>query len=479
MTKMKILVSGVAGDIGLGIGRILKDWSLFDKIYGIDIYDDHPAKLIFDEIEICPKADNSSYIDWLCNFLLKKKINLFVPTSEAEIFVINRNLQKINQHTKVLINDKLVVNKSLDKWETLNFLTSKGIAVPSNGIVGQDMPSKFPVIVKPRRGQGSKGLKKIKTKLEFKKCSKKYVWQDCLRPYDQEYTCAVYVSKNIDMKILIMKRSLLNGYTEKAIVVKNKKIRDYISSIVKAFNKPGCYNIQLTLTKEGPRIFEINPRFSSTVVFRDKLGFYDLKWWISEYLNIEFLHHEDVIEGTKIYRGNTEYIIKPETKKKRLFNQNKIFIDTKINIKLEKIIPSKDQINILYHQLEKRLHNISHKVFPQFKEHEYFVKNNPYRVWFVIRRKFEVIGNIYAQFDNSIGLSLDENINSHEIQKILNLFCSKLRPLKSKPSSRGDKYFINLPSSNISLQKKLNSIKCKEIQRSYILPDYLFKSVKK
>lgn len=471
---MKILVSGVAGDIGLGIGRILKDWSLFDQIYGIDLYDDHPAKVVFDEIDVCPKANNPKYIDWLCNFLSKKKINLFIPTSEAEIFAITQNLNKINQYTRILINDKLIVKKSLDKWETLNFLASKGIAVPANGIVGKNIPSKFPVIVKPRRGQGSKGLKKINTKSEFKKCSKKYIWQDYLKPSDQEYTCAVYVSKNINLKILIMKRSLLNGYTEKAIVVKNKKIKDYICSIVKAFNKPGCYNIQLTLTKEGPRIFEINPRFSSTVVFRDKLGFNDLKWWISEHLDIEFPPYEDVIEGTKIYRGNAEYIIAPEIKKKQLFYKNENFIDKKINIKLEKIIPTKDQINVLYYQLEKRLHNISHKVFPSFKEHKYFVKNNPYRAWFIIRRKFKVVGNIYAQFDNSIGLNLEENTNSHEIQKILNLFCSKLSPLKYKPSSRGNKYFINLPSSNISLQKKLNSIKCKEIQRSYILPDYFF-----
>lgn len=471
---MKILVSGVAGDIGLGIGRILKNWSHFDQLYGIDVYNDHPAKVIFNQIYVCPKANNPNYINWLCNFLSKKRINLFIPTSEAEIFIISSNLRKIKQHTKVLINDKLIVNKSLDKWETLNFLESKGIAVPSNGIVGRNMPLKFPVIVKPRRGQGSKGLKKIETKSEFQKCSKKYVWQDCLQPSDQEYTCAVYVTKDINVKILIMKRSLLNGYTEKAIVVKNKKIKDYICSIVRAFKKPGCYNIQLTLTKDGPRIFEINPRISSTVVFRDKLGFKDLRWWISEHLNMEYPPYQNVIEGTKIYRGNTEYIIAPKMNKKVLSKKKMNFGDKKISVKLERIIPTKDQINILYYQLEKRLHNISHKVFPSFKEHKYFVKNNPYRAWFIIKNKFKIIGNIYVQFDNSIGLNLEENINSNEIQKVLSLFCSKLSPLKSKSSSRGDKYFINLPSSNISLQKKLNSIKCKEIQRSYILPDYLF-----
>ena len=37
----------------------------------------------------------------------------------------------------------------------------------------------------------------------------------------------------------------------------------------------GPANFQLILTKKGPMIFEINPRFSSTVLMRNYLGFTD------------------------------------------------------------------------------------------------------------------------------------------------------------------------------------------------------------
>ena len=38
--------------------------------------------------------------------------------------------------------------------------------------------------------------------------------------------------------------------------------------------------IQLPMTKQGLMLFKINPRLSSTLVFRDMLGFADLQWWI-------------------------------------------------------------------------------------------------------------------------------------------------------------------------------------------------------
>ena len=38
----------------------------------------------------------------------------------------------------------------------------------------------------------------------------------------------------------------------------------------------------MCITKKGPRVFEINPRFSSTVLMRHRLGFTDLLWAIEE-----------------------------------------------------------------------------------------------------------------------------------------------------------------------------------------------------
>ena len=306
---MKLLVSGVAGDIGLGVGRILKEWGIFDQLFGIDISDDHPASLVFDHIKIAPRADNINYLEWVCDFIKNHNIDIFIPTSEDEIFFISNNNEEIRKHTKVLINHKIFINKCFDKHETLNFLKSNGVTVPANGIVGQDSPLHYPVVVKPRHGQGSKDLQIIDSKANFETCDSEMVWQNFLSPDDQEFTCAVYVTRNMEIRSLQIKRILISGFTGKGVVERNNEITSYLESIAKTFKMPGCYNIQLRLTKNGPILFEINPRLSSTLVFRDKLGFNDLRWWLIELLNLELPSYTEIPEGIKIYRGNIEYII--------------------------------------------------------------------------------------------------------------------------------------------------------------------------
>jgi len=307
---MKVLISGVADDIGFGIGRILKEWNFFESLHGVDISEDHPGSLIFDQVEIAPRANADNYLEWLTDYILTNQIDLLVPTSEAEIFAISNNLSSIESLCKVLLNDQLLIKNSLDRHKTLKYLNANGIKVPTHGIVGVgDKPMKYPVIVKPRSGQGGKGLRKISTDSELLELTEGYVWQEYLAPDDEEYTCAVYVSKALKSRILLLKRVLVDGYTGRAIVVNNIEIEEYVKKIIAAWNLAGLYNIQLRLTDDGPKLFEINPRVSSTVVFRDKLGFEDFKWWVLETLGMELPHYEKVCAGTKMYRGNTEYII--------------------------------------------------------------------------------------------------------------------------------------------------------------------------
>ena len=80
--------------------------------------------------------------------------------------------------------------------------------------------------------------------------------------------------------------------------------------ISKLLKLKGSINIQLRVTNRGPVLFEINPRFSGTVGFRDKLGFKDLLWSMQLKLEGEVEKYTKPKKGTKIFRGLEEYIIK-------------------------------------------------------------------------------------------------------------------------------------------------------------------------
>ena len=67
-----------------------------------------------------------------------------------------------------------------------------------------------------------------------------------------------------------------------------KKINNILKALVKKLNFEGSINVQFKIFKNKIKIFEINPRLSSTVYMRDLIGFKDCYWWINDTLKIKY-----------------------------------------------------------------------------------------------------------------------------------------------------------------------------------------------
>ena len=70
----------------------------------------------------------------------------------------------------------------------------------------------------------------------------------------------------------------------------------------------GSINVQLRLRDNVPLVFEINPRFSSTVLFRHLFGYKDVLWAIEDKLHIPLSSYHPPANGGKFYKGFQEYI---------------------------------------------------------------------------------------------------------------------------------------------------------------------------
>ena len=138
------------------------------------------------------------------------------------------------------------------------------------------------------------------------------------------------------------------------------------------------------------------------------------------------------------------------------------------DIELDPVIPSDIQTELLYQQLRSRTNSISHRVLPSYDYHKEFVAQHPYRAWFIIKSKDLVLGNVYVQYDNSIGLNCCNQISEIQIKSILDLISIKLKPLAPIPSVRSSNIFLNVATSNTDLQKKLTNLGLIESQRSFV-----------
>lgn len=310
---MNVLISGIAGDIGFGAGRILRDWGWTGRLYGIDIHSEHPGQFVFDQHAVAPRATDETYMSWLALYIERHNIGLFIPTSEAELAVLSAlGLRKI-AGAHVLIASRHTINRSLDKRACMSYLAECGLRVPENGIVGVTAPSTYPVIVKPRSGQGSKQIQRIDDAQTFsERAIPEQIWQEYLAPDDQEYTCPVYHAAGRGTQILVLRRTLSGGLTGRGEVITEPRIEHYVAEIARHLELDGAINVQLRLTADGPCLFEVNPRLSSTLVFRDKMGFCDLRWWVQDTVGTEHTPPLPTfcppVPGTRFFRGAQEYI---------------------------------------------------------------------------------------------------------------------------------------------------------------------------
>ena len=115
--------------------------------------------------------------------------------------------------------------------------------------------------------------------------------------------------------------------------------------------------------------------------------------------------------------------------------------------------PIKKYIDFLYELLKDRKFSISHNVLPPYEEHKDFVLSHPYYKWVIISSNTSMIGSIYFQYDNSIGLHLLSKFN-HLTYKVLSEFELNFKPLKAVKSLRSSTFSFNV-SPDDELRKKI------------------------
>jgi len=136
----------------------------------------------------------------------------------------------------------------------------------------------------------------------------------------------------------------------------------------------------------------------------------------------------------------------------------------------EKIIPTDEQIVVLFELLNNREHRISHNGGVTFESHKAFVCDNPYRAWYIVKRGECSLGSFYVTTENTIGINLKDYENENAVLEIL-LFVKRMyKPLDAIPSVRRGRFAVNVPPTNHSLSKILSNLGAELAQVTYYLP---------
>lgn len=315
--KPVLLISAVCGDIGGGAVRALRESAL--RIIGCDIKGVCPVSPILDSFFKAPAAyEQDKYMAFIKNIIISEKVNAYLPISEPEIELLSDRRDEINSlGVKLLLNNQLIINNFIDKLKTVKFLNNLGIKTPHTVLLKDyDGSLKFPVIIKPRRGYGSKRLWKIEDEEDLAYVKRKddgfLIVQEHIGHVEEEYTTGVFSDGRNVSSITFKRRLGFGGLSAEAIYSESPFLEQLSEKIALATGLYGSINIQSRRIDENLFVpFEINPRLSSTLPFRKYFGFDDAVWWLNSLFGEKYSYIKKFRAG-KFVRYVTEYCCEME-----------------------------------------------------------------------------------------------------------------------------------------------------------------------
>lgn len=295
MRHYNILVTGVGAIIGYGLINSLRKSKYDVHIIGMDIYDDAYGQYLCDEfIQAIPAAD-LEYPQFLKKIIKEKDIDLVMFGTEQEIHrLINEREVMGEDFSKLVINNKKIVELSNDKWLTHEFLAEnhfKEIPTYIEGtyeMLAEELGTPF--LLKPRRSYASKGIEKIYNEEEFafykKRAGEQFMVQKIVGDVEHEYTAATFGFGDGEcIAPIILKRKLSQeGATAKAWVIESDEMERLIRKMAAILKPVGPTNFQFRYDNGEYLLLETNPRISSSTSLRAAFGYNEAEMCIEYFV---------------------------------------------------------------------------------------------------------------------------------------------------------------------------------------------------
>ena len=288
---MKLLISGLGGSL---FPYLHESLTTEFEIHYVDA--DPQLKFLYPNLNfhVSPLISDDSYWALIKELIEKFKIDFYIPLIDEEIVEAKRNIEGFRD-VKVISPTAEFSELCLNKFALMQQLKDAGISAVVS-YTGDQYHSElgFPIFIKPISGRGSRGIMKINNSEQLDAYYKLegYIPAEILiQPLltGVEYTVGALTNNLNDLLSISSKRIIKKkGITQIAITENNPAIDLVVKKIVEEFMPCGPFNVQLILTPSGDiKIFEINPRFSTTTIMEIEGGADPLRAYL-EYFDKDY-----------------------------------------------------------------------------------------------------------------------------------------------------------------------------------------------
>lgn len=317
-----VLVTGVGAIIGQGIIRSLRKSRHPVRVLGIDRSQRSPGSRLCNAFFQKPQCDEDhpDYLEFWLRTTREQQVDLVLPGLEVDVDFLNQHRAAFaTSGTALALNRHELIELSSDKWLLGEVLRSHGLPlIPSVLPSGWDDAIRTlgppPLLFKPRKGNGSRGIVRLDSVEDFtywnNRAGGNGMLQRIMGTDDQEFTVGVFgFADGTAVRPIVLRRRLSSaGNTQEAEVVNDLTIEEASMTLTELFRPIGPTNYQFRKEAGTAYLLEINPRFSSSNSLRTAFGYNEAEMAI-DYFLINQRPHVPHIKSGIAWRYSEDFVI--------------------------------------------------------------------------------------------------------------------------------------------------------------------------
>lgn len=278
---------------------------------------------------IIPAGSSAEFLPTMRQICESEGVDVIVPLVDEELI----NSLKLEEEGIIVILPRCeFVEISLDKFRLMKRLGDEGILVPTTRLAVDGINNlEYPVIIKPRRGRGSRGVGIANSEdelISFLKASP-YSYPDLILQkyiHGVEFTVSVVAWRDGEVQAVVPKEIIWKeGITRLAVTRRNDDIESLCHMIQERLHADGPFNVQLRIDQNTgiPIPFEINPRFSTTISLTIASGIDELGGIVTQALDgREKYQYAKWKEGVVLVRQTFDEFIEESVFGKRIIDKS-------------------------------------------------------------------------------------------------------------------------------------------------------------
>jgi len=270
-TNILILSANWRADLVKAFQRALSELG-GGKVVAADMSPLSAALLQADDAEIVPPLDSPGSIEHLEGICKKHGISAIIPSIDKDLPFLAAHRERLRESgVTAVVSSPETIAVCDDKHRTYQFFCDNGIPTPTTWLP-EKFPAKtntpkWPLLVKPRRGIGGKGIYRVADEEELRfylKRTPNAVIQEFLPGVEYSFDTL----SDFDGKALsVVPRERLyvrDGEVFKGKTVRNMKFIELVARAAESLELIGPAVVQGLLDEQGAlKLTEANPRFGS------------------------------------------------------------------------------------------------------------------------------------------------------------------------------------------------------------------------